>query len=246
MSQLRQGVDANVLVRFWSLDHHRAEPIFWPPTNWTKLVYGAEGTMVVEAGGELHLVPPCRAILLAPNQAHSARTTGRAKIRTLYFPGAEGVVSRALEVRPLLRELITEACRIGPLFEDRPLHREMTALLRWEIVHAPSNPTRIPMPTTPWLKAWADSFLADPRDAPPPPCSHRTHERIIQRETGLTLGQWRQRARALVGLRALSEGQSVAEAAFFAGFETSSGFIPAFRRQFGVTPGRILHPDRVR
>jgi AraC-like DNA-binding protein len=59
-------------------------------------------------------------------------------------------------------------------------------------------------------------------------------------ETGLTLGQWRQQARGLVGLRSLAQGASVMEAAMESGFETASGFIQSFRRQFGFTPGRIL------
>lgn len=58
-------------------------------------------------------------------------------------------------------------------------------------------------------------------------------------EMGLTVGQWRQQAKALRGLRALSAGATVLESAMLAGYETSSGFIQSFRKQFGTTPGRM-------
>jgi AraC-like DNA-binding protein len=95
------------------------------------------------------------------------------------------------------------------------------------------------MPQSEWLKDWVLEFLANPLTQRPVGYSNRTLERRILSETSLTLGQWCQQARALVALRELSQGSSVLEAAIAAGFETSSGFIQSFRKQFGDTPARM-------
>ena len=115
----------------------------------------------------------------------------------------------------------------------------LATLLLNEIKAAPRKPTSIRMPTTKWVWQWAAQYLDEPTVPLPTDFSHRTLERRLVAETGLTLGQWRQQAKALRGLRALSEGSTVLEAAMLAGFETSSGFIQSFRRQFGTTPGRM-------
>lgn len=58
MSRSRHILDSDVLVRFWSLDHHRAEPILWTESPWTKLVYAVEGTLQFETAAQLHVLRP--------------------------------------------------------------------------------------------------------------------------------------------------------------------------------------------
>jgi AraC-like DNA-binding protein len=69
--------------------------------------------------------------------------------------------------------------------------------------------------------------------------SLRTLQRLFPAETGLTLEAWRQKARLIWSITRLSAGASVSTAAFDAGYESPSAFIAAFKRQFGVTPGRF-------
>ena len=66
----------------------------------------------------------------------------------------------------------------------------------------------------------------------------RTLQRLFPAETGLTLEAWRQKARMVAGAAALSGGAPVAVTAADCGYESPSAFITAFKRQFGVTPGR--------
>ncbi len=245
MSQIRHPAEGSVLVRFWSLDHHRAEPILWTPNSWSKLIYAVEGTVIVHTPTQYLLLPRHRALLLPGDSQHSARTAGRAKVRTLFFAQPLADSSRPLSVRPLFHELIHEACRVGPLLSSHPEHVALARLLEAEIPRAPTLASEIPMPTTPWAKSWGESYLMNPGEAPPVPCSLRTQERVFLKETGLTLGRWCQQARALAGLRALSEGATVLEAAMAAGFATSSGFIQAFQKQFGITPGRAISQTEV-
>lgn len=241
MSQSRQVVDDGTLVRFWSLNHYGAEEILWPASPWPKVVFAVEGVLLVQAASRVHLIPSNRALFVVAGEEHPAQTLGKAKVRTIYFAPHLHVAREphVLEVRPLFRELIAEACRIGPLTSDRHRDTALTALLIHEVHNAPEVATSVPMPQSEWLKMWALRFLEDPHTQDPLGYSIRTVERRILSETSLTLGQWRQQARALVGLRELSLGSTVLEAAIAAGFETSSGFIQSFRKQMGDTPARM-------
>ncbi len=245
MSNLRQPSESDILVRFWSLDHHRSEEILWLTSSWPKLVYCLEGTIHVTTQTTLHLLPPNRALWIKSNEPNPARTLGRAKVRTLYFSPDIKIDNppHVLQIRPLFRELIAEACLVGPLNRSKPSHASLSNLLVEEITSAPTQSTSIPMPRSEWLKPWCEQYVFDPYLPLPNGYSRRTIERHIKRETNLTLGQWCQLARAIVGFQSISEGRTVIEASVDAGFTTPSGFIQAFRKQFGKTPGQILKTD---
>jgi AraC-like DNA-binding protein len=69
--------------------------------------------------------------------------------------------------------------------------------------------------------------------------SRRTLERLFQRETGISLGRWRQQARLLHAMRRLAHGESVTSIALEVGYESPSAFIATFSNAFGTTPGRF-------
>ncbi|MFU0841090.1 MAG: hypothetical protein ACFWTZ_00460 [Burkholderia sp.] len=78
-------------------------------------------------------------------------------------------------------------------------------------------------------KAWAERLSM----------SERTLSRRILQETGLSFRLWRQHIRFLPALTLLAQGKSVEEVADKMHYETSSAFIIAFRRVFGMTPGAL-------
>lgn len=240
MSNLRQA-DEGVLVRFWSIDHHRAENVPWPISPWPKLVYAAKGTLQVESSDRLWVLPTNQALWIDAGEPHRSETLGKAQVRTLYF-SPEMAVNRAIgpmEISSLLKELIVETCSSGPLIKSNPVLASLAVVLQFEVERAAAIPSGIIMPQSPWLRQWALEFLAYPLEWPECAYSRRTLERQMSKETGLTLGQWRRQARAVVGLRSLSTGSTVLEAAIEAGFASASGFIHSFSKKFGVTPGRI-------
>jgi len=241
MTNSRQPAEDGVLVRFWSLDHHRAEEVHWAASVWSKLVFAVEGTLQAESSERLWILPCSRALWVAAGETHRMKSLGKAKVRTLYFaPGFEMSRERGpMDVSPLLRELILETCRSGPLMAGEKCHEALAELLRQEIEQATSVQIGVPMPRTDWLHAWASAFLAYPLESPRFDYSRRTLERRISEETGLSLGRWCQHARTVVGFRVLSSGQTVSEAAAEAGYATPGSFIHAFRLCFGVTPGKF-------
>ena len=68
--------------------------------------------------------------------------------------------------------------------------------------------------------------------------SLRTLQRLFPSQTGLALDAWRQKARLIQAVADLSAGAPVTTTAMDCGYDSVSAFIAAFKRQFGVTPGR--------
>jgi len=108
-------------------------------------------------------------------------------------------------------------------------------------------PLDLPQPAEPRLRRVTQALLANPGDrrslaawARWAGASPRTLARLFLRETGLSFGAWRQRARLLQAVARLATGQAVTTVALDVGYDSPSAFIAAFRRQFGTTPRRYL------
>lgn len=70
--------------------------------------------------------------------------------------------------------------------------------------------------------------------------SAKTLGRLTLAETGLTYGEWRQHCVMLYALDDLAAGFSVEATAGSAGFKTTSAFIRAFAKRFGMTPSEYV------
>ena len=68
----------------------------------------------------------------------------------------------------------------------------------------------------------------------------RVFERRFSAETGLSPGRWRRHCALLVGLERIAAGAAVKAVAADAGYASSSAFIAAFHKAFGVTPARYF------
>lgn len=66
--------------------------------------------------------------------------------------------------------------------------------------------------------------------------SERTLARSFLAETGLSFGRWRARMRLSAALVDLAAGTPVSRVARAVGYESTSAFVAAFRRETGVTP----------
>src|SRR5207248_1446899 len=67
--------------------------------------------------------------------------------------------------------------------------------------------------------------------------SERTLARGFHQGTGVPFGRWRTLLRLQAALPALAAGHPVATVARRVGYDTPSGFVAAFRRETGLTPG---------
>lgn len=251
MSQIRQrelfgpGASVRGLAATFP-DSHRLPAHAHP---WAQLVYAASGVMQVSTPDAAWLVPPTRAIWLPAGVRHAIRMRGAVAMRTLYLAPSDRLprpeACRALEVAPLLRELVLHIVRLDTLEAGRPEHERLEALLLDLLAAGETAALELPLPRDARARAFADRILARPgceltaatlaRDVG---ASLRTLQRLFQTETGLPLDTWRGRARMQQAVVALSGGRSVTEAGLEAGYQSTSAFIAAFKRVFGVTPAR--------
>lgn len=227
-------------------DGHRLDRHTHP---WAQLVYAASGVMRVTTPDATWIVPSTRAIWVPGGTAHQIDMRGTVAMRSLYLaPAGEDprlAECRAIEVAPLLRELILHIVRIGMLDGDDPGHGRLEGLLTDLLAEGETVPLALPMPRDPRARAMAERLVSDPgaqasldRLAADTGASLRTQQRLFQAETGLSLEAWRTRARMQHAIARLSDGASVTETALDCGYDSASAFITAFRRQFGRTPGR--------
>src|SRR5689334_14356929 len=81
-----------------------------------QLLYAIEGVMVVRSDAGTWIVPPNRAVWLAPGLDHETFMSGQVRIRTVFVdPRAASHLPQTncvIAVSPLLRELIVAATRI--------------------------------------------------------------------------------------------------------------------------------------
>jgi AraC-like DNA-binding protein len=70
--------------------------------------------------------------------------------------------------------------------------------------------------------------------------SSRTLARVFIADTGLPFARWRSLVRLQRAMEALGAKESVTEVARKVGYESSSAFVAAFRRETGITPARYF------
>ena len=206
--------------------------------------------MRVESEDGVWVVPSHRAVWIPPGVGHSVAMSGWVSMRTLYLLPelAAELPSRCcvVSVPPLLRELILHGVAQAPLRRDRAEHRRLVDFLLDQLRELPVVPLELPMPRDARALRVAVRLRDQPGDAAPlqalargSGASRRTLERLFQRETGVSLGRWRQQARLLEAMRLLAHGEPVTSIALEVGYESPSAFIAAFSHAFGTTPGRF-------
>jgi AraC-like DNA-binding protein len=216
---------------------------------WGQLAYAIRGVLRVTTPAAEWMAPPTRAIWLPPHVPHEILMQGETAMRTLYLSPEQAAdlptQTAVLEVSPLLRELILHILKIGMLAPGQPEHDRLAGLLNDLLVRAPPQDLGLPLPQDARALALATRLQAAPGEqadlavlARTAGASLRTLQRLFPGETGLTLEAWRQKARLIAAVAALSGGTSVTTTALDCGYDSVSAFITAFKRQFGVTPGR--------
>lgn len=258
MSKKRQPVsqgDEALLVRSYAVTHPPGlglSPRAYP--DWDQLAYAARGVMTVVTEQGTWVVPPHRAVWIPAGVTFSVRMSGRVTLRTLFFrPRMRGRLPRscaALNVSPLVRELVLHACRLNMLRRDVVADRRLARVLLDQLATLPAEPLQLPMPSEARARAAAEAMLGDPGGpsldevARSAGASKRTLERLFLHDTAMTLGRWRRRLRLVEALRLLAEGHPVTRVAVDVGYETPSAFVSAFRRELGRTPGRYFAEAR--
>lgn len=219
--------------------------------RWGQLIFAAGGTMRVRAGDIVWLVPPSRALWAPAGVTHAIEMRSATAMRTVYVPPGRDIglpaATIAIEVGPLLRELILHIVSRGMLREDLAEEARLADVFVDQLRSAEQLQLQLPMPQDRRVRPLAERLLADPSDertqkilARACGASARTIQRIFLGETGMRFVEWRQRLRLLHAVSQLNLGASVTRAGAEAGYASTSAFIAAFRQQMGETPARYL------
>ena len=245
----RRDPEGGIVVRTFAVRHTRDHVIAPHRHDWHQLIYASEGVMWVHTGQGDWVVPPNRAVWVPAGVEHGIEMTGTVLVQTLYLAAfvSEALPGHccAVNISPLLRELIRHTITLGALNRNIPPHARLLGFLLDQLAAMPAMPLQLPWPAderarraAQWLRAHSSDPGLIRQMAKRVAISPRTLERLFREETGMTFGKWRQQLRLLHALRHLASGESVTKVAFAVGYESTSAFIAMFRRAFGTTPSR--------
>ena len=225
---------------------------------WAQVAYCASGMLQVSAaapgstGGEVtYIVPPSRAVWIAPDALHSVHVLEAAQFRTLYIDASVAPPHwggcRVLVVSPLLRELVP-ALDVPRL--PRPREELLTALLLDELRGAETQSLGVPLPAADTgdrrLRALCEAVLRAPAEgatlaqwAADVGASERTMARLFREQLGTSYRQWRQQAVLAHALPLLARGTPVGQVAFASGYASESAFTAMFKSAMGQPPSRF-------
>jgi AraC-like DNA-binding protein len=223
---------------------------------WAQLAYCASGLIQVSTqsaqGEHTYIVPPSRAVWIAPGVLHSITAMEAAELRTLYIhasavpAGWSG--NRVIVVSTLLRELIPalDACA-----DAGPRQHALSLLALDEIAQASTQALGIPMPQDKRLRQLCESLLREPAQratladwAQHMGASERTLARLFRTELGSTYGQWRQQVLLAHALPMLARGTPVGQVAAASGYESVSAFSAMFKTAMGSNPSQFAGPSK--
>lgn len=218
---------------------------------WHVLTYATRGHLVVVTGETRRIVPVDRAVWIPAGTSHTAVMRAPVAMRSLFVAAASVAGDaphdrvRTVAVTPLLRELILHIMRLGALDRRQPRQARLIDVLMDLLTAAEDVALELPAPRDARARRFADLVTSAPGDrhsiaklARLSGASLRTLERCFLSETGVSVGEWRRRARLFHALRLLAGGGTVTSVAGDVGYGSTSAFCQAFARQFGHSPGR--------
>jgi AraC-like DNA-binding protein len=214
---------------------------------WGQVTYALSGVVRVTVPGSSWIVPPLRAIWIAPNVLHEITVLEKARLRPLCVRAERAPFSgdecKVLAVSPLLRELIVA------LGETEPGPREslLAELILDELAGAATRPIRVPLPTDKRLTALCEALIAEPGAnltladwARQVGASERTLARLFEHDLGMGFGPWRQQARLAHAVPLIARGMPLSLVAQELGYASQSAFSAMFKKTFGSSPSAFF------
>lgn len=245
---------AEVTDATFSGAEHSAESFAPHSHDQDQLYWFPDGGMEVVVGGHRWLVHSDTMLWIPAGTLHSNRLLGPGATVSIYLnprlrpTGEKWARTRALRRDPLIAEIM----RHIPGRALSPTRREACARLLLDLLgDADDRETTLPLPVHPAARAVAEAIVADPGEqrslsdwAALHGVSSRTLARAFESQTGHGFARWRTRTRLLSSLSSLMAGTPVHLVGSTVGFATAGGYIEAFAKEFGVTPGEYVRLHR--
>lgn len=202
------------------------------------------GNAILRTPDASWLMTPNRPCWVPPEARHSALSRGPVAGVSLFLASSlcRGLPPRLVvfERHPLLLRLIERLAG-----SELPVERQsnLVAVLSDEIRDAEPDHLHLPMPKDRRLMTMAEMLAASPGDGRSLgdwgrllAMSERSLVRHFRAETGLSVIEWRRRARVMRAAALLDGGAHVTEAALAVGYESVSAFSAVYRRLIGSSP----------
>lgn len=211
------------------------------------LVYAARGVLSVRTERGTSIVPANRVGWTPAGFSHQHRAHGHTDMRIVFLPPS---LARLLPDRPavftvsgLAREILLALT--GSASRDRAGDGRLRRVLVDALSESVEQPLQLPEPRDDRLRAVALLLYENPADTRSLAhlgravgASSRTLSRLFHDELGMTFYEWRTQLRVYHALVLLADGHDTSYVANACGWSNASGFIAAFARLVGTTPGR--------
>ena len=231
---------------------------------WAQLAYCASGIVQVTASPQAldsqrdevtYIVPPSRAVWIAPGARHSVHVLQAAEFRTLYIDASVAPAGwqdcRVIVVSALLRELVGALDVPTAQLMGRSREEKLVGLVLDEIGRADTMGLGVPLPHAQTgdkrLRALCEAVLRSPAEratlagwAGDVGASERTLARLFRTELGMSYRRWRQQAVLAHALPLLAQGMAVSHVAAASGYASDSAFTAMFKAALGQPP-RAFH-----
>ena len=213
-----------------------------------QLAWAPSGVLTVVTDAATWVLPPTRALFIPAGWEHETLASVRATMRTLYIRPQSCPIywqnPTPVAVSPLLFELIGHLDQDG-LEPARREHAEAVLVDLLEPVVLATIEVRLPRDERAREVAAAAGGQplrqTDPQRVGPRGWRERADaSRAFLSDTGVAFGRWRTLVRLQAALPALAGGEAVNKVARRVGYDSTSAFVAAFRRETGVTPAAFV------
>ncbi|MGA2209434.1 MAG: helix-turn-helix transcriptional regulator [Acidimicrobiales bacterium] len=216
----------------------------WHTHHDHQLAWAPNGVLTVVTDDATWVLPPTKALWIPAELPHETLASGRATMRSLYLRPDLCPISwpepRPVAARPLLGELIGY---LDTRDLEEPRRQRAEALLLDLLEPAALATIEVRLPRDERARAVGQGLADSPADkrtldewGHEVGASGRTLARAFLADTGVPFGRWRTLLRLQAALPALAAAEPVGNIARRVGYETTSAFVAAFRRETGLTP----------
>lgn len=239
------ALPAPVFLRSLNLEPQQGFPLH--SHRWHQFVYAVSGTLVVTVLDSWYVITPEQGIWIPAGVRHTTGTLHGAESRSLYVelnaaPEMPDICT-VFAVTPLLRELIVELGRANQHGEAETYRDLLNRCICEQISRLQAEPFRLPWPQSVLLQRICEALYEHPDDRRSLAewgrvlgASPRTLTRRFEKETGISLREWRRRLRLFLAMEWLCAGTSVTEVALKLGYASTAAFTYMFRREVGSPP----------
>lgn len=219
-----------------------------------QMVLAHRGAVTCVAANGLWVVPPQCAVWIPGGVEHSNRATPNAQLSYLFVePGIVPLPGYCctLAISPVVKELVHRLAEETDDYAPGSHAEKLAFVLLTELTFMPQQQLNLPISNHPKIRKLTESLTQRPDDrstlnewATRLAVSERSLSRLVETETGLTFGRWRQQLQLIIALRELASGTTVQRVSEHLGYESVDAFIKMFKKAVGTSPGKYFSTQR--